>query len=198
MKAEQQTQWPQSRVAWNCQTHFLPCPFSKTWCSTIEHVDHESPDYFAGTTPDGALQVTMVSILGDPGADSGGEGKSKRAEKYGTKKSKERREESPGTMSYQTSSKRSPLFWLLIGARKLVFFWHQSEARTAATVWNWSGKTFSPGALLAVLCFSFVPYFSACLDFPSPPLSLPLGLRGCMVSRLFPEDRAQRQKPGIQ
>ena len=31
-------------------------------------------------------------ILGDPGADSGGEGKSKRAEKYGTKKSKERRE----------------------------------------------------------------------------------------------------------
>ena len=43
-------------------------------------------------------------ILGDPGADSGGEGKSKRAEKYGTKKSKERREEPLGTMSYQTSS----------------------------------------------------------------------------------------------
>ena len=61
-------------------------------------------------------------ILGDPGADSGGEGKSKRAEKYGTKKSKERREEPLGTMSYQTSSKRSPLFWLLIGGRKLVFF----------------------------------------------------------------------------
>ena len=30
-------------------------------------------------------------ILGDPGADSSGEGKSKRAEKYGTKKTKERR-----------------------------------------------------------------------------------------------------------
>ena len=44
-------------------------------------------------------------ILGDPGADSGGEGKSKRAEKYGTKKSKERQEEPLGTMSYQTSSK---------------------------------------------------------------------------------------------
>ena len=29
-------------------------------------------------------------ILGDRGADSGGEGKSKRAEKHGTKKSKER------------------------------------------------------------------------------------------------------------
>ena len=39
-------------------------------------------------------------IPGDPGVDSGGEGKSKRAEKYGTKKSKERREEPLGTMSY--------------------------------------------------------------------------------------------------
>ena len=52
----------------------------------------------------------MRSILGDPEADSRGEGKSKRAEKYGTKKSKERREEPMGTMSYQTSSKRSPPF----------------------------------------------------------------------------------------
>ena len=69
-------------------------------------------------------------ILGDPGADSGGEGKSKRAEKYGTKKSKERREEPLGTMSYQTSSKRSPLFCLLIGQKKV--FWHQSETRMAA------------------------------------------------------------------
>ena len=43
-------------------------------------------------------------ILGDPGADSGDEGKSKRAEKCGAKKSKERREEPLGTMSYQTSS----------------------------------------------------------------------------------------------
>ena len=50
------------------------------------------------------------------------------------KKSKERPEEPLGTRSYQTSSKRSPPFWLLIGARKLVFFWPQSEARTAATV----------------------------------------------------------------
>ena len=44
--------------------------------------------------------------------------------------------------------------------RKTQVFWHQSEARTAATVWNWSGKTLSPGALLAVL------YFSSCLIFP--------------------------------
>ena len=57
-------------------------------------------------------------------------------------------------MSYQTSSKRSPPFWLLIGARKLVFFWHQSDGRTAATVWNWSGKTLShPGAFLVVFTF---------------------------------------------
>ena len=99
-------------------------------------------------------------ILGDPGADSGGEGKSKGEEKYGRKKSKERREEPLGTMSYETSSKWSLPFSLLIGVRKLVFFRHQSEGRTAATVWNWSGKTLSLGALLAVL------YFSSCHIFP--------------------------------
>ena len=43
--------------------------------------------------------------------------------------------------------------------RKTKIFWHQSEARTAATVLNWSGKTLSPGALLAVL------YFSSCHIF---------------------------------
>ena len=51
-----------------------------------------------------------LMILGDPGADSGGKGRSKQVGKYGTKKSKERREEPLGTMSYQTSSKRSPPF----------------------------------------------------------------------------------------
>ena len=66
----------------------------------------------------GTYENYKKHILGDSGADSGGEGKSKRAENYGTKKSKERREEPLGTMSYQTSSKRSPPFWLLIGARK--------------------------------------------------------------------------------
>ena len=60
-------------------------------------------------------QGQIRDILGDPGADSGGDGKSKRAEKYGTKKSKQ----------------------------------------------------------LAVLYFSFVSYFSACLAFLSPPLSAP-------------------------
>ena len=74
-------------------------------------------------------QDLYVIILGDPGADSGNEEKSKRTEKYGTKKSRERREEPLGTMSYQTSSKRSPPFWLLIGARKTQVFWHQSTSR---------------------------------------------------------------------
>ena len=65
-------------------------------------------------------------------------------------------------------------FWLLIGARNLLCFSAQSEGRTAATVWNWSGKTLSPGALLAVL------YFSSCHIFPlSRPHYLPLGLGGC-------------------
>ena len=68
-------------------------------------------------------------ILRDPGADSGGERKSKWAGKYGTKKSKERREEPLGTMSYQTSSKLSRSFWLLIGARKLLCFSAQSIRR---------------------------------------------------------------------
>ena len=104
-------------------------------------------------------QRRFPRIFGDPGADSGGERKSKRAGKYGTKKSRERREEPLGTMSYQTSSKLSPSFWLLIGARKLLCFSAQSEGRTATTVWNWAGKKLSPGALLAVL------YFSSCHIF---------------------------------
>ena len=66
--------------------------------------------------------LLFIIILGDPGADSGDEGKSKRSEKCGTKKSKERREEPLGTMSYQTSSKRSPPFWLLIGASNITNF----------------------------------------------------------------------------
>ena len=50
---------------------------------------------------------------------------------------------------------------LLIGQKNTKVFWHQQlEVRTAATVWNWSGKTLSPGALLAVL------YFSSCHIFP--------------------------------
>ena len=49
-------------------------------------------------------------------------------EKYGAKKSKERRER--------------------------LCFSAQSEGRMAVAVWNWSGKTLSPRALLTVLYFS--------------------------------------------
>ena len=64
------------------------------------------------------------NILGDPGADKGGEGKFKRAEKYMARRKVKNGEKS--------------------------------------------------GALLAVLYFSsFHMYFSARLDFPSPPLSAP-------------------------
>ena len=84
---------------------------------------------------------TSLFILGDPGADSGDEEKSKRAEKYMARRKVKNGEKSPWGQ-----------------------FWHQSEARTAATVWNWSGilKTLSPGALLAVL------YFSSCHIFFRP------------------------------
>ena len=128
--------------------------------------------------------TSFDAILGDPGADSGGEGKSKRAGKYGSKKRKERREEPLGTMSYQTSSKLSSSFWLLIGARKLLCFSALSEGRTAATVWNWSGKTWPRGSSRRSFLF-FVPYFPACLDFLSPPLSAPRSPR--MFRRLLHE-----------
>ena len=51
--------------------------------------------------------VLLEGILGDPGADTGmRESLNGRKNIYGTKKSKEQREEPLGTMSYQTSSKR--------------------------------------------------------------------------------------------
>ena len=85
---------------------------------------------FSGELPQARTALLFVScsgqiipILGDPGADSVGEGKSKRAEKYGMKKSKERRDEPLRTMSYRLelvwkdivprgSSRRSLLFFL--------------------------------------------------------------------------------------
>ena len=47
-----------------------------------------------------------------------------------------------------------------IARRQLLCFSAQPEARKAATVWNWSGKSLSPRALLAFL------YFSSCHIFP--------------------------------
>ena len=90
--------------------------------------------------------VLLCVILGDLGADSGGERKSKRAEKYGTKISKERREESLGAMSYQTSSKRSQPFWMLIGARKRLCY-RRSKRLERSPVYN----LLSSHGILAVL-----------------------------------------------
>ena len=61
----------------------------------------------------------------------------------------------------------------LIGHKKTKVLWHQSEARTTPTVWNWSGKTVSPGAPCFVLYFSSPKFFFARYDFPSPLLTAP-------------------------
>ena len=82
-----------------------------------------------------ATSVLLYALL-DPSSETQGQIKGARERLngrtniYGTKKSKERREEPVGTMSYQTSSKRPPPFWLLIGARidKLYWNWHSSSA----------------------------------------------------------------------
>ena len=95
-----------------------------------------------------AVLLPRMPILGDPGADSGGKGKSKRAEKYDTKKRKERREEPLGTMSYQTSSKRSTPFCLLIGARKTQVFWLLSHHLCLLAA---IGKRFGDASLADVL-----------------------------------------------
>ena len=83
-------------------------------------------------------------ILGDPGADSGGEGKFKRAEKCGMKKSKERREEPLGTMSCQTRSKRSPPFWLLIVPENLYFSFRPFRLSLAPTICPWVSEDGTP------------------------------------------------------
>ena len=70
-------------------------------------------------------------------------------------------------------------------AEKRLCFSAQSEGIMVATIWNWSGKTLSPGALLAVLYFSSRSFFSAHLDFPSPQLSAPGSPRMCCFMHLF-------------
>ena len=103
----------------------LPIPYIVKFLSSVDKFVMHLVTQLGSSFLYGCAQVTILlselchgsfgvrwisSILGDPGADSRGEGNSKRAEKHGTKKSKERREEHLGTMSYQTSSKRSPPF----------------------------------------------------------------------------------------
>ena len=81
----------------------------------------------------------MGVILGDPGADSGGEGKSKRAGKYGTKKSKEWQVGPLGTMSYQTSSQWLPSDWCqktcIFSCILACFFLHEYFADFSCGIW---------------------------------------------------------------
>ena len=78
------------------------------------------------------------------------------------KKSKERPEEPLGTMSYQTSSKRSPPLWLLIGARKTQVSWHQSEARTLDFP---SPPLSAPGSLRMVKITNLSPIIQVSVEF---------------------------------
>ena len=84
----------------------------------------------------------------DPGADSGGEGKSKRTGKYGTKKSKER-------LPVPNGRHRSPF---LLGRKTQKFSGTNQKPERLRQFGT--GKTLFPGALLAVL------YFSSCHIFP--------------------------------
>ena len=67
------------------------------------------------------LSCEIYLILGDPGADSGGKGKTKRAGKNGAKKSKERREE---------------LFSPFFTFRRAIFF-HPFSLSLAPTICPW-------------------------------------------------------------
>ena len=97
------------------------------------------------------------------------------------------RQTARGAMGCNTGKSKNSFsfsgYWLLIGQKNKKVSWYQSETRTAVTVQNWSGKTLSPGALLAVL------YFSLCHTYTFPtvqtfprPLYLPLGLRGWLFA----------------
>ena len=61
----------------------------------------------------------------------------------------------------------------MIGQKKTKIFWHQSEARITPTVWNWSVKTLSPGALILVLDFSLPEFFPRLFRLSLPPLTAP-------------------------
>ena len=129
----------------------------------------------------------MDFILGDPGADSGGEGKYKRVGKYGMKKSKEWQEEPQGTMSYQTSSKRSLLFWLLIGQKNTKVFWHCNQKPGRRRLFGTGLVRHCPQGLYSpfftfLLCAIFFRPFRS--TFPRTHY-LPLGLWRWMDLRNF-------------
>ena len=105
---------------------------------------------------------TNCIILGDPGADSGDEGKSKWAEKCGAKKRRRKVKNGEKSPSGQCLTRPVPN-----GRRRSGFWLVPENLCLSGTIWH-------PGALLVVLYFSsFHIYFSARLDLPSSPLSAP-------------------------
>ena len=112
------------------------------------------------------------AILGDPGADSGSEGKSKGAENMARRKVKNG-EKSPWGQCLARlvpNGRRRSDFSLV--PENLC----QSEVRTATTVWNLSGRILSPGALLAVLYFrlSLAPTICPWVSEDAKRLATPL------------------------
>ena len=108
-----------------------------------------------------------VPSLETQGADSGGERKSKRTGKYGTKKSKEKREEPLGTMSYQTSLKFSGT--------------NQQPGR----LWPFGSGLVRrcPQGLFSPFFTFLRAIFSHSFRLSLAPHYLPLGLHGCSRSR---------------
>ena len=90
--------------------------------------------------------IMMDLILGDSGADKGGEGKSKRAEKP---------------------------FWLLIGARKTQFSGTNQKPERRRPFGTGLVRHCPQGLFSPFFTFLFHLYFSARLDFPSPPFICP-------------------------
>ena len=76
-------------------------------------------------------------------------------------------------MSYQTSSKRSPPFWLLIGARKLVFSGTNQKPERRRPFGTGLVRHCPQGLFSPFFTFLRAIYFSARLDFSSSPLSAP-------------------------
>ena len=90
-------------------------------------------------------------------------------------------------MSYQTSSKRSPPFWLLIGARKKHKFSGTNQKPERRRPFGTGLVRHCPQGLFSPF-FTFLRaiYFSARLDFSSSPLSAPGSPRMCVIQNPKP------------
>ena len=124
----------------------------------------------------------VCAILGDSGADKGGEGKSKRAEKHGTKKSKDK-----FSATNQKPERRRPFETGLVRHCPQELFSPSLRSRRLQVVARYFQAPATQATSRRSLLF-FVPCFSARLHFPSSPLSAPgsprMSLRRQMVKPL--------------